>query len=71
MSNINNFRAPAAAAYLQISKSTLAKRRISGAGPRFSKLGRIVVYRRNDLDEWLLKNAKGSTSEADIPETEG
>ncbi len=63
MSISNNFRAPAAANYLRISTSTLAKRRVSGTGPRYSKLGRIVIYQGADLDEWLNNNAKCSTSE--------
>jgi excisionase family DNA binding protein len=41
-----------AAAYLRLSKSTLAKMRLSGTGPRYQKFGRAVRYRRRDLDAW-------------------
>lgn len=60
----DNYRAHQAAEYLQISESNLAKRRVAGSGPQFCKLGRIVVYRRIDLDAWLHENSRESTSEA-------
>ncbi len=34
---------------LGLSTSTLAKMRLSGGGPAYSKLGRRVVYRPEDL----------------------
>ena len=47
-------RTPAAAEYLGVSASTLEKRRLSGDGPRFLRLGgRAVGYDRRDLDKWL------------------
>lgn len=49
-------RPRAAAGYLGISESTLAKLRMRnnrGSGPRFIKRGGIVIYRRIDLDIWL------------------
>ncbi|MCP4185492.1 MAG: helix-turn-helix domain-containing protein [Hyphomicrobiales bacterium] len=52
-----------AAALLGLSFSTLAKMRLCGNGPAFSKLGRRVVYRPDDLDEWVLENRFKSTSE--------
>ena len=42
-------RPRAAAAFLNLSSSTLAKLRLRGDGPAFSKLGRAVVYDRDDL----------------------
>lgn len=57
-------RAPAAAAYLQLSTSTLAKWRLRGCGPPFSKLGRAVVYSTNDLDEFLASRRRFSTSDS-------
>jgi predicted DNA-binding transcriptional regulator AlpA len=45
-----------AARYCNQSKSHLDKLRMSKAGPRFSKLGRRVVYRVVDLDRWLAAN---------------
>jgi len=52
-----------AAEYLRISASNLNKRRVAGTGPRYSKLGRRVIYLRTDLDAWILANLRGSTSE--------
>lgn len=58
-------RTRAAAHYLSIGKSTLDKYRLTGEGPRFSKLGRSVVYALADLDSWAASRAVSSTSEAD------
>jgi len=33
--------------------NSLAKLATVGGGPRFQKLGRIVLYRQEDLDEWV------------------
>lgn len=46
-----------------LSISTLQKARVTGAGPRYCKLGRRVVYRIADLDEWMSMHRVGSTSE--------
>jgi predicted DNA-binding transcriptional regulator AlpA len=51
------------AEYLRLSASNLNKRRVAGTGPRYSKLGRRVIYLRTDLDAWILANVRGSTSE--------
>lgn len=57
-------RAPHAAAYIGLSTSTLAKMRLRGDGPVYSKAGpRIVIYERADLDEWLASRRRRSTSE--------
>lgn len=54
----------AAAAYLgNVSTSFLAKRRLTGNGPAFVKLGRRVMYRVEDLDAWVQNNRRVSTSE--------
>jgi excisionase family DNA binding protein len=55
--------AGAAASYLGISTSTLAKLRLSGTGPAYCKLGRRVVYRAADLEAWLESRRRLSTSE--------
>jgi predicted DNA-binding transcriptional regulator AlpA len=58
-------RAPAAAAYVGLSASTLAKMRLRGDGPAYSKAGpRIVVYQQADLDDWLRARRRFSTSDA-------
>jgi predicted DNA-binding transcriptional regulator AlpA len=51
------------AARLGLSISTLAKMRLSGEGPTYSKLGRRVVYRPEDIETWIASNRYRSTSE--------
>jgi len=47
-------RAVAAANYLGLSRSTLAKWRMNGAGPPFHRCGpRIVHYYKDEIDAWL------------------
>jgi len=36
-----------------IALGTLAYWRSVGTGPKFGKLGKNVVYRRSDLEQWL------------------
>jgi predicted DNA-binding transcriptional regulator AlpA len=48
-----------------LSKSTLAKLRLNGNGPTYCKLGRRVVYRPADLEEWLQSRTARDTSDAD------
>lgn len=52
-----------AAAFLRIGKSTLAKMRLTGEGPKFCKQGRKVVYDRDDVLSWLATRKRTSTSE--------
>lgn len=54
----------AAADFLSLSKSTLAKMRISGRGPNYRKLGRLVRYEQGDLERWSDLGARTSTSDA-------
>lgn len=63
-------RAPAAAAYLGLSPSTLAKLRCAGGGPAFTKLGRVVVYERYDLDAWVDAQGKRHSTSEPTPEPE-
>lgn len=46
-------RTPEAAQYLSLSESQLEKWRLNGEGPPFARLGRSVVYDRDDLDRWI------------------
>jgi predicted DNA-binding transcriptional regulator AlpA len=47
-------RAAAAAAYLGVSRSTLAKWRMRGDGPVFHRCGpRIVYYFKDEIDAFL------------------
>jgi predicted DNA-binding transcriptional regulator AlpA len=54
-----------AAKFLGLAISTLAKSRLSGNGPVYCKLGRRVVYRREDLEAWLDSRVVRNTSDAD------
>lgn len=56
-------RTKAAAEYIGYSESTLEKKRCSGDGPPFIRLGRAVVYDTRDLDAWLAEHRVRSTSE--------
>ncbi len=54
----------AAAEYLGLSASTLAKMRLRGDGPIYSKAGpRVVVYDLRDLESWLTARKRTSTSD--------
>jgi predicted DNA-binding transcriptional regulator AlpA len=55
-------RAPQAARFLGLSKSTLAKWRVAGSGPKFIRAGRAVLYSKEHLQEWLAANTRQSTS---------
>ena len=47
-------RTSEAAYYIGLSPSTLEKKRLTGGGPRFIRLGgRAVGYDIHDLNEWL------------------
>jgi predicted DNA-binding transcriptional regulator AlpA len=47
---------------LGISNSTLEKHRCHGTGPKYSKLGRRIIYAPGDVNEWIKRNARHSTS---------
>jgi hypothetical protein len=54
-----------AADYTGLAMSTLEKMRVFGGGPMYLKLGRVVRYRRVDLDAWLAERLIDSTSARD------
>jgi predicted DNA-binding transcriptional regulator AlpA len=58
-----------AARLLGLSESTLAKLRLSGGGPVYSKLGSRVVYMPEDLESWVVKNRRRSTCGAALGTT--
>ena len=58
-------RAPEAARLLRLSCSTLAKMRMRGEGPPFSRAGRTVIYDRADLEAWLQERKVLRPSEYD------
>ena len=59
-------RTPEAARFLGLSGRTLEKHRTYGTGPRYSKLGGRVVYRLDDLQAWVARGAKASTSDPGV-----
>lgn len=56
------FNTDQASYYLGLARATLEAWRTRGGGPVFIKLGKAVRYRQTDLDEFLEKNARRSTS---------
>lgn len=56
-----NVRTLAAAEYLGISRSSLEKYLCFGGGPTYSKIGRIVIYNTDDLDEWVASHRRDTT----------
>jgi predicted DNA-binding transcriptional regulator AlpA len=52
-----------AATYLGVSRSWAAKKRCTGGGPRFCKIGRRVLYDIADLDSFAEQAKRCSTSE--------
>ena len=63
--SLNDFvRTPLASKFVNLSESTLEKLRVSGEGPPYYKPGkRVVLYKIQDLFDWLESNKKSSTSE--------
>ena len=51
------------AEFLGLSTATLRKWRWEGKEPRFIKLGRRVVYRMSDIEAYLEKQSRLSTSD--------
>lgn len=45
------------------AKRTLERWRQTGDGPRYILVGRVVRYRRSDLDAWLASRVRLSTSD--------
>lgn len=68
MTTRQRLRPAEAATFLGFSQSTLAKMRLRGDGPPYSKLGkRIVVYDLADLESWVAIRKRLSTSEPFSP----
>jgi excisionase family DNA binding protein len=62
---------------LGISGRTLERHRVTGTGPRWLRLGRLVRYRISDLEEWVESSVRRSTSDnaeawlAALPDSKG
>lgn len=52
-----------AADYLNRTPNWLAKQRCYGCGPVFVKLGRRILYDPNDLEDWVDRQKRSSTSD--------
>jgi len=55
-----------AADYYGVSTRLLEKWRVTGGGPTFIKIGRRVLYRQSDLDDFLERNTFRSTSDGGV-----
>lgn len=64
MKDRDYLRAPEAANLLRLSCSTLAKMRMRGDGPPFTKAGRTVLYARADLVAWVERQKVGAAAPA-------
>ena len=56
-------RTPEAARFLGLSGRTLEKHRTYGTGPSYSKIGGRVVYSVDDLQSWVSRGDRRSTSD--------
>jgi helix-turn-helix protein len=54
------------AALLRLSERTLERLRLTGCGPLYVKAGRRVLYRPDDLQDWVSTRVVASTSEQRI-----
>ena len=54
---------PQAAAILGLSPRTLERYRVTGEGPVFAKLGRLVRYSQADIEQWAARRCRRSTSD--------
>jgi predicted DNA-binding transcriptional regulator AlpA len=62
--SVRMMRTHEAAAYLGLSRSTLAKMRLRGDGAPYAKAGpRVVIYDKAVLDDWIASRARRSTSQ--------
>lgn len=59
------FDTEAVARFAGLSPVTLRKWRMTGAGPRFVRLGRAVRYRKAAVDAFLAGREYATTTEAD------
>jgi hypothetical protein len=51
---------------LRLSGRTLERHRVAGTGPRFVRLRRRILYRREHIDEWITLCTRHSTSDAAV-----
>jgi predicted DNA-binding transcriptional regulator AlpA len=58
-----NYNQHEASVFLRLSERTLERLRGRGGGPKYSRLGRRVVYRRADLDAWVASRSFDNTTQ--------
>lgn len=58
-----------AAIYLSVSPRYLSKLRTTGGGPRFVKLGKLIRYRYDWLDQWAEQRVCHNTVSASNVQT--
>ena len=49
--------------YLQVSRSYLYKLTSGKQIPHYKPSGKLIFFRRSELDEWILKNRESSSDE--------
>ncbi|RDV04519.1 helix-turn-helix transcriptional regulator [Undibacter mobilis] len=49
-----------------VSVRTLERYRLTGTGPRFIRIGRLVRYRESDLEEYVFDHVRTSTSQSKV-----
>ena len=60
-----------AAAYLGMSVQNLDLLRVNGGGPKFSPLGRLIRYRRAELDRWCAEHEHEHAAAASVAKAGG
>jgi hypothetical protein len=55
-----------AADFLRLSTNTLAKKRVEGTGPAFIKIFGRVMYERSELEAFVAKGRRQSTSDQTV-----
>ena len=67
---MNILQEPEATELLRLPKGTLPNLRRNGGGPSWVKLGKRVVYRREDLEAWVKRCTRGCADDAAIADKE-
>jgi hypothetical protein len=52
-----------AALDFNLSTSWLSKLRLTGNGPTYCKVGKRILYRRDEIQRWIDSHSRKSTSE--------
>lgn len=50
-------------AYCGISKSSMYKHTSNNTIPHYKPKGKLIYFKRNELDEWMLQNRQSSLAE--------